>query len=273
MILALARPYLEKTVEKPEYQKMDLVFLMDVSPSMNARDVWPSRLDRSKEVIRRFIQRDTGITRFGLVSFSESSVILSYLTSDFQNLLFYLDYLRPDRNLILGTDVGAALTSGLQVLQNQAQAKLRGEGPPSGSQKSVLVLLSDGEDHGEGLDVALRDVQDHRIRAHTIGIGTTQGGVMPVVNERGEREYLTDERGRQLITRLGPQTLQRVAQETGGKFFQASSGPELESALHSILDAERQVIGYHVGTIKRELYRYLVGLAFCSQLAVMTLRL
>jgi Ca-activated chloride channel family protein len=270
LALALARPYLQEIAEKPEYQRMNLVFLLDVSPSMNARDVWPSRIDRSKDVIRRFIQRDTGILRYGLVSFSESSVILSYLTSDLQNLLFYLDFLRPDRNLILGTDLGAALTSGLQVLE-----KGRVLQPADGRsiQKSVMVLISDGEDHGEELDSAVENVHQRRIRVHTIGIGTAQGGTMQVVNERGELEYLKDEQGRRILSRLSVETLQKVAQQTGGRFFKASSGSELEFALQSILDSERQVVGYRVGSVRRDLFRYFMGMTFVSHLAVMTLRL
>ncbi len=94
---------------------------MDASPSMNTQDVWPSRIERAKEVIHQFVQRETEVVRFGLVSFSESSVILSYLTSDPQNLLFYLDFLRPDRRILYGTDIGVALSSGLQVLEKHEQ--------------------------------------------------------------------------------------------------------------------------------------------------------
>ena len=123
LALALAGPYMREVVENPQFRKMNLVFLLDASPSMNAQDVWPSRMARAKEVIRQFIQRDTEVVRFGLVSFSESSVILSYLTSDPQNLLFYLDFLRPDRRIIFGTDIGSALGSGLQVLEKHKQRR------------------------------------------------------------------------------------------------------------------------------------------------------
>jgi hypothetical protein len=94
-----------------------------------------------------------------------------------------------------------------------------------------------------------------------------------VVGERGEADYLKDEHGRRLVSKLSVETLRRIAQDTGGRFFQAGSGPELEFALQSILGAERQVIGYRVGSVKRELSRYLVGLTFLAQLVVMTVRL
>ena len=268
LVAALAGPYLEEVTENPEYQKKNLVFLLDVSPSMNTQDVWPSRLDRAKEVIHEFIRRETEIVRFGLVSFSESSVILSYLTSDPQNLLFYLDFLRPDRRIIYGTDVGAAVMSGLQVLDKHRQS----ETSLSGQEDSVLVLLSDGEDHGESLEEAIQEARDRGVAVYTIGVGTSEGGVIPLVNEDGTRGYLEDGTGRRLVSNLTADTLKAVAQQTGGTFFQATSGRELELALEAVLIAEREVTGYQIGPSRTDIFHYFVGLAFISQIAMMTLR-
>ena len=171
LAVALADPYLLRITENPQFRRKNLVFLLDASPSMNTQDVWPSRIERAKEVIHRFIQRETEVVRFGLVSFSESSVILSYLTSDPQNLLFHLDFLCPDRRILYGTDIGVALSSGLQVLEKQEQReesdRLR---PETGS---LLVLLSDGEDHGESLETAIQEAARRGIRVHTVGVGTS----------------------------------------------------------------------------------------------------
>lgn len=270
LVFALAGPYLREVMEHPQYRKMNMVLLLDVSPSMNAQDVWPSRMARAKEVIRQFVQRDTQVVRFGLVSFSESSVILSYLTSDPQNLLFYLDFLRPDRRIIFGTDIGSALGSGLQVLEKHEQR--REFDPTLSPERSVMVLLSDGEDHGESLDTGLHSARDRAIRIHTIGLGTSQGAVIPVMDESGRAGHLENGQGVPLVSKLTVETLQDIAKQTGGRFFQASSGAELEAALKSILDAEREVIGYEVGASTRELFHYFVLFAFFSFVLVMTLR-
>jgi len=270
LVAALAGPYLEEVTENPEYQKKNLVFLLDVSPSMNTQDVWPSRLDRAKEVIHEFIRGETEVVRFGLVSFSESSVILSYLTSDPENLLFYLDFLRPDRRIIYGTDIGAAVSSGLQVLdKHQQRARAN---PLPVQEKSVLVLLSDGEDHGESLETAMQEARDRGVVVYTIGVGTSEGGVIPLIDEDGSRGYLEDGTGRRLVSNLTVDTLEQIAQQTGGAFFQATSGQELEVALEAIMIAEREVTGYQIGPSRREIFNYFVGLAFISQIVVMTLR-
>ncbi|MEE8348640.1 MAG: VWA domain-containing protein [Acidobacteriota bacterium] len=270
LVAALAGPYLEEVTENPEYQKKNLVFLLDVSPSMNTQDVWPSRLDRAKQVIHEFIRGETEIVRFGLVSFSESSVILSYLTSDPQNLLFYLDFLRPDRRIIYGTDIGMAVTSGLQVLDKHQQ--MTRDDALAADEKSVLVLLSDGEDHGESLEEAMQEARNRAVSVYTIGVGTSEGGVIPLVNEDGTRGYLEDGSGGRLRSNLIVDTLQEIAEQTGGTFYQTSSGRELEMALEAIMIAEREVTGYQIGPSRRDIFHYFVGLAFISQIAVMTLR-
>ena len=270
LVAALAGPYLEQVRENPEYQKKNLVFLLDVSPSMNTQDVWPSRLDRAKEVVHQFIRRETEIVRFGLVSFSESSVILSYLTSDSQNLLFYLEFLRPDRRIIYGTDIGAAVASGLQILEKHRERSAADSQDPQ--EKSVLVLLSDGEDQGESLEEAMQEARDRGVAVYTIGVGTSEGGVIPLVNEDGTRGYLEDGSGGRLVSTLTVDTLQEVARQTGGTFYQAASGQELESALEAIMIAEREVTGYQIGPSRRDILHYFVALAFISQMAVMTLR-
>ena len=270
LVVALAGPYLQEVAENPEYRKKNLVFLLDVSPSMNTQDVWPSRLDRAKEVIHEFIRGETRIVRFGLVSFSESSVILSYLTSDPENLLFYLDFLRPDRRIIYGTDIGAAVTSGLQVLDKHQQSARAN--PLSAQEKSLLVVLSDGEDHGESLETAMQEARDRGVVVYTIGVGTSEGGVIPLVDEEGTRGYLEDGTGRRLVSNLTIDTLEQIAQQTGGTFFRATSGRDLELALEAILIAEREVTGYQVGPSRRNIFHYFVGLAFILQIVVMTLR-
>ncbi len=270
LTVALADPYLLRIAENPQFRQKNLVFLLDASPSMNTQDVWPSRIERAKEVIHQFVQRETEVVRFGLVSFSESSVILSYLTSDPQNLLFYLDFLRPDRRILYGTDIGVAVSSGLRVLEKQEQKEESDRpGPEIGN---LLVLLSDGEDHGESLEASVQEAARRGIRVHAIGVGTSQGGQIPLIDEEGKPGYLEDDHGVRLISKLTVDTLKEIALQTGGEFFQASSGPELESALESILKAEREITGYQVGSSRQEMFHYFVGLAFFSQLLVLTLR-
>jgi hypothetical protein len=96
--------------------------------------------------------------------------------------------------------------------------------------------------------------------------------VIPLIDEDGSRGYLEDGTGRRLVSNLTVDTLEQIAQQTGGAFFQATSGQELEVALEAIMIAEREVTGYQIGPSRREIFNYFVGLAFISQIVVMTLR-
>src|SRR5258705_10292652 len=104
LILALAQPQWIRRAVIPEFKTMDLVFLVDTSPSMRAEDIRPSRLDRALDVIASFCDRKEAQDRMGLVAFTGRSVVLSYLTEDAANIRYYLDYLRHDRVLRLGTN-------------------------------------------------------------------------------------------------------------------------------------------------------------------------
>ena len=109
LILALARPQILQVRTLELIRKLDIVFLLDTSPSMYAEDFLPSRLDRARQFVKEIITGEPLIGRVGLLSFSGSSIILSYLTSDSENVLFYLDYLAEQPDSVLGTDIGSAI--------------------------------------------------------------------------------------------------------------------------------------------------------------------
>ena len=239
LILALARPQIlqERTLEV--IRKLDIVFLLDTSPSMQAEDFLPSRLDRARQFVKEIIIGESLIGRVGLLSFSGSSIILSYLTSDSENVLFYLDYLAEQQDSSLGTDIGSAIISGIQVMDQGLQGDERLE-----ANRQILVMLSDGEDHGEELTEALRQVVRQSLRIYTIGIGSEAGGFIPVNQQDGSVEYLKDLHGVRIVSRLNERTLRRIAQTTGGRFYRAYEESEIGRALREIVSLERELIGY-----------------------------
>lgn len=257
LALALARPQIMVEKRMPELRKMDVVFLLDVSPSMRAQDIKPSRLLRAMRVISEFIEKKLPEDRFGLVSFSESSVILSYLTSDPNNIIFYLDYLREARELVLGTNIGGALKSALTVIARHMELE-----PEGGRNKKVFILISDGEDHGEELESALRAVAKAGIRTYAIGIGSRQGALIPIAEERGRIKYLEDDNGNPITSTFDEATLRRVASETGGRYYRAFTGEELEHIFAEIFLKERDIQGFKRVSQPLELYRHLLLAAF-----------
>src|SRR3990172_1210040 len=117
MVLGLAYPQTVARELRPVPTPTDLVFLLDISPSMYARDMDPSRLGRAEQIIQKFILLKQPQDRYGLVVFNWNSVVLSYLTRDPESVLLYLDYLNQQEEPEWGTNMGSALVSALRIFR------------------------------------------------------------------------------------------------------------------------------------------------------------
>ena len=238
IILALAHPQLMHERKVPQQAVMDVVFLLDTSPSMKAADIQPSRLERALEVIGAFSRTKPEHDRIGLVSFAGNSMIISHLTEDANNILYYLEYLK-ETPLSPGTNIGRGLRNGLTVVRKETEMS-----PGAVRNKKVFILLSDGEDNSSELEAALNEVTEAGIKVHTIGIGSLEGAPIPIGFEQGRRVYLEDNKGRRIITRFDDKTLQWIAQKTGGKFQRSWTGFEIEKAFSEIVLKEREITGF-----------------------------
>ena len=260
LILAVAEPQIELKREEPIYKKINVVFLLDTSLSMRARDIAPSRIDRAREEIQNFIlYRNENIGQIGLVTFAGSSVILSYLTEDAKNIVFYLDYLEADLRPTFGTDIGAGFKNALLLLEKEQELdeRLRPE-------DFIFILISDGEDHGEILREAVQKAVQSNVRTYTVGLGTLTGGYIPIGKRDGHTVFLVDEEGDRLMATFDEGTLRWVAGATGGRYYRSYTGTELYKNLNEILWNERKVIGTRTVTEKTPLYYWFVVTGFTA---------
>jgi Ca-activated chloride channel family protein len=239
VILALAHPQLVQEKKVPQAGILDVVFLLDTSPSMRATDIQPSRLARALEVIGAFSRAKLERDRVGLVSFAGASMIISYLTEDANNILYYLDYLKEDTRLSHGTDIGGGLRNALTVIRRDAEVY-----PAAGRNKKVFILLSDGEDNSGELDAAVNAVKEQQVKVHTVGVGSAEDVAIPISYELGRPVYLEDEQGKRIMTRFDERTLHWIAEKTGGKFRRSLSGYELDKTFSEIVAQEREIAGF-----------------------------
>jgi Ca-activated chloride channel family protein len=251
LVFALMRPQVLLTRRVADYERQDLIVMLDRSVSMRARDVTPSRFSRATLELRNFLrQKPEGIDRIGLVGFADSAVVLSYLTGDAESLLFYLDWLDGDpreSSAMFGTNLGAALKSARDIATRDDR--------PS---RKLFLIVSDGEDYGSELRDALDLFRAEGRRVDTIGIGSDAAVPIPLPSE-GEDTYLLDDAGRRVTTRFAEATLRRVAATTGGRFIRSTSGTELARALSEVAQGERRQIGWRTSTEYRDIYS--IGLA------------
>jgi Ca-activated chloride channel family protein len=262
LVLALAHPQLirEKRVGQPE--KIDVVILLDNSASMRAEDVPPSRLDRALEIVGRFARNKPSQDRIGLVSFASSSLILSYLTEDTSNILYYLNYLKDDASFNSGTNIGRAIQNGFAVLTRDAELH-----PDVARKKKIFILISDGEDHGDELESAVRAAVRQGIRIHTIGIGSLEGAPIPIGRENGIVRYVEDARGNKILSRFDERSLQWIAEITGGSAHRSLTGQELEGFFEGIVRQERKIEGFKKVIEYEDTYRGFLLAAFGLLLA------
>jgi Mg-chelatase subunit ChlD len=126
LVFSLMRPQVLLAQRVPEVERQDLIVMLDRSASMRARDIPPSRFARATGEIRNFLlHKPEGIERVALVSFADASLILSYLTADVETVAFYLDWIAEDPQIFLGTDIGAALRSGLEITRRTQRRRTR----------------------------------------------------------------------------------------------------------------------------------------------------
>lgn len=254
LVAALMRPQVVTERYVVEFERQDLVVVLDRSVSMRARDVNPSRAERALTELKNFLQRKPEtIDRVGLVGFANAPLILSYLTRDVDALLFYLDWMAEDPTIFYGTDIGAALTSGLEVVARDTQ-----------STRKIFLVISDGEDQGTTLDAAVATARKQKIQIHAIGVGSA-GEVPLPVSQSGQREvFLRDDEGRLVTTQFDETSLRAIAAATGGRYMRSQSGSELVSALNAIERGGRRQVGSSMTNEYRDVYRWLLAGALAA---------
>lgn len=271
LVFALMRPQALLVHRVPDYERQDLIVMLDRSVSMHARDIPPSRFSRATLELRNLLrQKPEGIDRIGLVGFADGALVLSYLTGDVESVLFYLDWLEGESSVLFGTNIGASLKSAMDIAKKDDRPT-----------RKRFLLVSDGEDYGTELNTALDTFRAEGYRVDCIGIGSEQAVPIPLnasgddpsirsgssrAASRGEESYLRDDAGRRVTTKFEEATLIRVAATTGGRYVRSTTGAELARAIGEVVKGDRRLLGWRSVTEYRDLYP--VGLAVATLAAV-----
>ncbi len=229
LILSLARPQLGTRLRSVEREGQDIMIALDVSLSMLAEDIQPNRLEKAKHEIGSFINRLEG-DRIGLIAFSGKAFVQCPLTLDYGAATMFLDVMEPDLIPVPGTALGEAIQKAVtSFVEKERKHKL-------------LILITDGEGHvGEPLEMA-KVASKEGVIIYCVGIGSSQGVPIPIIDERGNRTgFKKDRNGEVVMTKLDELTLEKIALETGGKYYRASTGEvELDKIYSDIEDMEKK---------------------------------
>ncbi len=244
LVFSLLRPQLRIEQITPEYEKQDLILILDRSVSMQATDVSPSRFNRAIREIKSFLlSKPDAIDRVGLIGFAGTSVVLSHLTSDLDALFFFLDWISEDQDVYFGTNFSGAISSALEMV-----------GRDESESNKTFLLLSDGDDESTELFEYLNQLNDAAIKVHTIGIGSSEAVPIPLFSGGDMAEFLTDDEGNQLFTRFNESTMRQVAAMTNGTFFRSETGHDLSESLNRIVTGDLELIGYQRSVDYQDIY-------------------
>ena len=234
LIFSASGPQIGTRLAPLDRKGIDLVFAVDVSISMNAEDVKPSRLEKAKFEISQMIRQLKG-DRISLIVFAGSSHMYLPLTTDYEAARLFLDQI--DTNMIptQGTALSSALQTGLSAFTEDE------------SKYKVLVLVTDGEDHeGQAIDLASK-ASDRGMIIHTVGVGTESGSLIPVIGNNGIREYKRDNTGILVTSILNENILNEIANAGNGTYVRFDNKPaNFRSIMNAIDSMEKRSLKSHI---------------------------
>lgn len=258
IFIALARPQMGQSSVEVKSQGVELMILADVSQSMMAEDVRPSRLEQMKIELEKLIDLMPG-NKMGLVAFAGSSALLSPLTSDPSALKLYIHSLDTDAVSTQGTNFEAALT-----LANQAFNK-GGLTQNQGSRTTrVILVVSDGEDQEPNALKTAEELVKEGIKIITVAYGTEKGGSIPVRDRFGNLAGAKkDKSGQTIITQVKGEFLQKLADVGKGKFYFATfGGNHLREIMQEVESFEQSQFDSAFSVHFDEQFIYPLSLAF-----------
>jgi Ca-activated chloride channel family protein len=238
----------------------DIFIAVDLSQSMKAQDMGPSRIQRVKFELKNLV-KNFNTDRIGLIIFSSEAFIQCPLTFDQNVLQLHLDGLHTDLVPNQGTDIAAPLGLALKKFQNDDN--------PDPTSKSI-ILISDGEDFGGNISDILGQLNEAGITIFSLGVGTTEGATIPSNNGI----IMDPKTGRPVISKLEPSNLKNVASKTNGAYFELSDkAQEIPQLIDTIEKLEGTVTGTRMVEASANKYFYFLLVALSLALLDMVLPL
>ena len=231
LIISLLGPSFGENQEKVDIVGKDIMILVDLSESMNADDIKPTRLEKVKFEMKKIIDNFSS-DRIGIIMFSGEAFMQCPMTYDRNALNLFTETLNTGLVPRTGTDFGPALELSLSKLNDENSRSLE-------INSKVIILISDGEDFGDNTNESLDNIIESNIKLYTIGVGSEKGSKILL----GNGKYKKDKDGGVVITKLNPTSLKETARETGGKYFEISNiNNEIDELISEINKIKGDVI-------------------------------
>jgi Ca-activated chloride channel family protein len=250
LILAIANPQVGTRLEEVKREGIDLFVALDVSLSMKAEDIRPSRLEKAKRDVSELLRKLSG-DRVGLVVFAGDAFVQFPLTADYAAADLFLSAIDVDAVPVPGTMVGSAIEVALKSFSNDAPTQ------------KAIVIVTDGENTEGDVLGAVEDAKKANVRIYSVGMGTPDGGPIPIYNQQGDRvDYKREQSGSIVLSKLDETMLQQIAATTGGSYRRATSGGnEIDDIFKELASLEKVEFGTKQVTGFETRYEYPLAFA------------
>jgi Ca-activated chloride channel family protein len=243
-------------MEKIQRKGIDVMIALDVSKSMLSQDVVPSRLEKSKLLIQTLLKKLEG-DRVGLVIFAGNAYLQMPLTVDYSSLMLYLRSVNTNSVPTQGTIITEAL--------DQAESAFNA----TDKKHKAIIVITDGEDHEENAIDKAEELASDGTKIFTVGVGTPNGGTIPIYNETGNKvDEKKDENGQPIISKMNANMLQALAKAGNGNYYVLDNSKQVADFISKdIAKIETKTINDKVFTDFVEQFQYFLVFALLLLIA------
>lgn len=220
LFVVLARPQMGTRISHEKRTGIETIIAMDISNSMRAQDVEPSRLERSKMLIENLVDHFTN-DKIGLIVFAGDAFVQLPITSDYVSAKMFLNNIDPSMIQNQGTDIAAAVNMASHSFTQQENIG------------KAIIVITDGEDHEGGAVEAAKEARERGMRVYVLGVGSTKGSPIPVPSTG---DYMRDNSGNTVMSALNEQMCREVAQAGGGAYIHVENNSNAQRQLDEELD-------------------------------------
>jgi Ca-activated chloride channel family protein len=220
LIVMLARPQFGTKINNEQRVGIETIIAMDISNSMMAEDITPSRLDRSKMMVENLVDHFTN-DKIGLIVFAGDAFVQLPITSDYVSAKMFLSSIDPSMMATQGTDIARAIDMATHSFTQE-----------EGIGKAIIVI-TDGEDHEGGALESAKAAKDVGMRVYVLGVGSTKGSPIPIP---GSGDYMKDNTGNTVMSALNEDMCRQVAQAGGGAYIHVENNSAAQDQLDKELD-------------------------------------
>lgn len=218
IIIMMARPQMGIRISNDKRTGIETIIAMDISNSMLAQDVEPSRLDRTKMMVENLVDNFTD-DKIGLIVFAGDAFVQLPITSDYVSAKMFLSDIDPSLIATQGTDIATAINMAAgSFTQQQGVGK-------------AIIVVTDGEDHEGGAMEAAKDAKKKGMRVYVLGVGSDKGAPIPL----GNGDYMKDNTGNTVMTKLNEEMCKQIAEAGGGAYIHVDNNSNAQQQLDNEL--------------------------------------